>query len=181
MPPDLRIATTRLQLRPAWEDDVDDLAAGLQDIAVAGMLARVPHPYGRADAEAWIPVARRRFADGVAVPLIIALRGRAIGGVSLNDLRTDRPFIGYWLARRHWGNGYATEAARALLGHAFERLSMPVVHSDVFEGNEASLRIQLKLGFEITGRGIGHSLARGLDLPDIKTALTAERFRAVNR
>jgi RimJ/RimL family protein N-acetyltransferase len=58
------------------------------------------------------------------------------------------PEIGWWLARRYWGRGLATEAARCALRDAFERVRLARVISVAEVGNTASRRIMEKLGLE---------------------------------
>jgi RimJ/RimL family protein N-acetyltransferase len=58
------------------------------------------------------------------------------------------PEIGWWLARRHWGRGLATEAATAALRDAFERVQLDRVISIAMPANAASRRIMEKLGLE---------------------------------
>jgi len=54
--------------------------------------------------------------------------------------------IGWWLGRRYWGRGLATEAARCALRDAFERVGLDHVVSVAMVGNAASLRVMEKLG-----------------------------------
>jgi ribosomal-protein-alanine N-acetyltransferase len=56
------------------------------------------------------------------------------------------PEIGWWLARRYWGRGLATEAARCALRDIFERVGLDRVVSVARVGNTASRRIMEKLG-----------------------------------
>jgi len=56
------------------------------------------------------------------------------------------PEIGWWLARRFWGRGLATEAAREALGDAFERVRLSRLISVAMPANAASRRIMEKLG-----------------------------------
>jgi RimJ/RimL family protein N-acetyltransferase len=58
------------------------------------------------------------------------------------------PEIGWWLARTHWGRGLATEAARAALQDAFERVGLERVISIAMPGNIASIGVMKKLGLE---------------------------------
>lgn len=58
------------------------------------------------------------------------------------------PEIGWWLARRHWGRGLATEAARMALRDVFERVRVNRVISIAMPGNVASLRVMEKLGLQ---------------------------------
>ena len=104
------IETPRLTLRPAAAADIGRMVAEISDPAVARMLARVPWPYRRRDAEAFL--ASVAATTGRDLPLAIVLDGRLIGGIGLSGIRGEREF-GYWLGRDHWGKGYATEAGRA--------------------------------------------------------------------
>ena len=67
--------------------------------------------------------------------------------------------LGYYLARRYWGKGLASEASRALIDVAFTRLGLECVEADAEEGNTASEHILRKCGFKyvrreaIPGRG----------------------------
>ena len=58
------------------------------------------------------------------------------------------PEIGWWLARRYWGKGLATEAARAALADIFERVRLDRVVSIARPANIASTRIMEKLGLK---------------------------------
>lgn len=55
--------------------------------------------------------------------------------------------FGYTLARSSWGCGYATEAARACLRYAFEKLHLRELSASVDSRNVASQRVLEKIGF----------------------------------
>jgi [ribosomal protein S5]-alanine N-acetyltransferase len=59
------------------------------------------------------------------------------------------PEIGWWLARSHWGRGLATEAARAALADAFERVRLGRIISIARPENVASIAIMKKLGLKL--------------------------------
>jgi RimJ/RimL family protein N-acetyltransferase len=59
------------------------------------------------------------------------------------------PEIGWWLARNHWGRGLATEAARAALNDAFERVGLKRVVSIARSENTPSIGIMKKLGLRL--------------------------------
>ena len=63
--------------------------------------------------------------------------------------------IGWRLVRSAWGKGIATEAARALVQHAFETVRLPRVIADIASDNQASLRVARKLGMRWMGYDIG--------------------------
>jgi RimJ/RimL family protein N-acetyltransferase len=54
--------------------------------------------------------------------------------------------VGWWLAREHWGNGYATEGARACLAHGFGELGLEQIVALIDPGNRASVRVAERLG-----------------------------------
>ena len=52
------------------------------------------------------------------------------------------------IARRFWGQGYATEAARCALEHAFREIRIPRLKSVATSGNKASIAVMYKIGFQ---------------------------------
>jgi RimJ/RimL family protein N-acetyltransferase len=68
------------------------------------------------------------------------------------------PEIGWWLARRHWGRGFATEAARCALRDAFERAGLERIVSIAIVENTASRRIMEKLGLRFQCQFENHGL-----------------------
>ena len=66
-----------------------------------------------------------------------------------NHRRVD---LGYYLGSPYWGQGYATEIARALAGFAFERLGVHRVEAEVVPGNDASARVLARVGFRHEAR-----------------------------
>lgn len=167
------LITPRLTLRPPAYADVEDIALWLSDPTVARMLGPVPHPYATTDARQWIDRVRRRPEDLVHT----IHRERLIGVVSIENV-AEAPRLGYWLAAPCHGRGFMTEAARRLLAHGFTDHGLPKVSSSVFADNPASLRVQQKLGFVVTGRGETWCRSRGEYVPTWTTELTAEAFSA---
>ncbi len=64
------------------------------------------------------------------------------------------PSLIYGVDPDRWGNGYATEAASAVLSYALDKLALPKVRADVDEPNIASVRVLEKLGMRQTGREV---------------------------
>ena len=60
--------------------------------------------------------------------------------------------LGYELAPGHWGNGYATEAARALVSFGFAELGLHRISSHCIAENVASMRVLERLGMRLEGR-----------------------------
>lgn len=165
------LRTERLVLRPPLPEDVDQIVASLGDFEVAKWLMRVPHPYSRVDAEAWmegLPLEPRPGDIALAVEHDAAF----IGVISM------RPILVYWLARPFWGRGLVSEAATALLGWHFRNGGQDEVRSGVIDGNAASLRIQEKLGFSVEGATTMFCLPQKAEVSRIDTVLTRASFFA---
>ncbi|WP_337267893.1 GNAT family N-acetyltransferase [Oryzifoliimicrobium ureilyticus] len=163
------IVTERLVLRPHRMSDADAITQSLSDFAVTRMLSRVPVPYHRQDALDWlVPV-----TSGVVSDWYFAITqgdDAHIGTVGI-DLRRGRWHLGYWLNRYYWGRGYITEAAAAALERFSRRMPQVAVHSGVFTDNPASLKVQEKLGFRMTGCVETFSFARNTMVPMVETVL----------
>lgn len=72
-----------------------------------------------------------------------------------------RGALGFVIARQHWGQGYATEAARAVLLLAFTELGLERVEATCRPGNQGSQRVLVKLGMHQEGLLRSHLLIRG--------------------
>ncbi|MCY1125716.1 GNAT family N-acetyltransferase [Frigidibacter sp. RF13] len=163
------LQTGRLLLRPLQASDEAALVLALNDWEVARWLAVVPHPYGSADFHDFL-----RHAEPGIVWTIQAQDGLA--GLIEND-----GVLGYWLARRAWGRGYATEAARAILAAHFTDPAAGAVASGYFEGNDRSAAVLRKLGFAISGYMIRRSRARpGQDQLSCRMHLTRAAWEAAS-
>lgn len=179
MQPDSVLTTKRLLLRPPLAGDGAAIVAALGDWEVTRWLARVPFPYRLEDAVRfldWERLERPRSRNRV----FGIDRNGLIGMISLRDYGPT-PVLGYWLVRAEWGRGYMGEAAEALIEASFDDPAVMALHSGVFEGNERSLAIQRRFGFEITGRSRQHNLALGRDLAHIDTILTRTRHQEFKR
>lgn len=136
------ITTTRLRLRRLTVADAPAMAALLGDDHEAiRMTSHVPDPCTVDGARGWI--ALRSGPD--SHPFAIEHGGAMIGCIGFR-LAGGVAGLGYWIGRAHWGHGFATEAARAILAHA-AALGAHRVDADTFTDNPASRRVLAKLGF----------------------------------
>jgi RimJ/RimL family protein N-acetyltransferase len=161
------LETERLTLRAPRREDAKTIAALANDRRIAENLLRLPHPYGLAEAERFI--ARANTAGGETEFLIT--RGTTVlGACGVGSRDGEQPEIGYWLGIAFWGHGYATEAARALIDHAFGDLGYDVLVAGARVSNPASRRVLQKCGFEWTGVGLYRIRA-------IASSAPVDRFR----
>jgi RimJ/RimL family protein N-acetyltransferase len=164
------LATERLILRVPRREDAKAVARLANDRRIAVNTARIPHPYGLGDAEEFIAAVNRQ--DGEAV-FAITLDDAPIGVCGV-DPRESGPEVGYWLGVPYWGHGYATEAVRALIGHAFADLQHEALHAGARVSNPASRRVLEKCGFQWTGVQLTRIRA-------INSAAPTDRFRLDRR
>ncbi len=151
----------RLFLRPAFPEDCGAILAGIGDESIVRNLARAPWPYTIDDARSFAAMPQ----DPRLPHFLVTLPGTGvIGAAGMGEHVTDlgaEPEVGYWIAREHWGRGYATEAARALL-----RIAHTLGHRRIVAGhfvdNPASGKVLRKIGFLPTGH-ITKRHSRGRD------------------
>ena len=140
------IETARLRLRPFRLRDVDDVLVYATDPEWARYLP-VPQPYTQADAEKFI--AGQVLLDHEVHPTwAIEHAGAVIGGINLR-FHFDHHIgeMGYSIARRYWGRGLGTEAARAITEAAFATYApLNRIRAMADARNIASLRVMEKPG-----------------------------------
>lgn len=177
----------RLFLRPIWPEDWQGVLSGISDEGVVRNLARAPWPYGEAEAREF---ASRPFDSSQPTFLVTRASDAAvIGCTGLSPVEGSGAMgegaveLGYWIARSFWGQGYATEAGRAVIAIA-RVLGLGEIHGSHFFDNPASGAVLRKLGFEPTGHVVRrHSYARGEEveaaqyrlLPDEAAGCTARQ------
>lgn len=161
----------RLLLRPPWPEDWKQVLGGIADEGVVRNLARAPWPYEPQDARDFVqlPIAPMypRFL------IARADNAQLVGCIGIDPHEGDVE-LGYWIGRQHWGQGYATEAGRAVLDVA-QMLGHRRIVASHFLDNPASGRVLRKLGFVPTGRVASrHSCGRGEEAPTAEYALALE-------
>jgi RimJ/RimL family protein N-acetyltransferase len=148
------LETERLVLRPFRTADADDVQRLAGDRAVADTTLNIPHPYENGMAEKWISNHRDWFESGEQAVYAVTLRSGAtlIGAIGLRIHPEDqRAELGYWIGKAYWGQGYCTEAARALIAFGFERLGLNRIYAHHFARNPASGRVMQKIGMTHEG------------------------------
>ena len=148
------LKTDRLLLRLPRESDAAAIADALGDWEVTRWLGRAPWPYGLSDAEEFIA----RNKDNAGQVWMIEKDGDLVG------LCARKEELGYWIARKAWGQGIATEAARAVLDLQFAQASDHVFPSGHAVENVRSGRVLSKLGFVYTQDELRPSASHGHDI-----------------
>lgn len=159
------VLTARLVLRRPRTEDAAALAAAIDNPRVAMNLVSVPHPYRLADAEAWIQQGRQN-ADGAAHVALSRTDG-SLFGASFHrpSPRPDGHEISFWVAERHWGQGFGTEIAHATIDHAFGAAGVERLWCAVRVTNGPARRVAEKCGFQFRDTGMVRSLAARGSVP----------------
>lgn len=176
----LTLETDRLRMRPPHEADADAIATLANNWNVVQHLGVLPYPYARQDAVEFIArCADQRDRHAFAIVLNES-EPRLIGVMGLNPAATDGTMVlGYWLGEPYWGHGYATEAAKATVSHAFERLSASTLDAACRPENPASRHVLEKCGFTPTGKGTMNSRPLGREVEIDRFILTRERWQTL--
>lgn len=139
------IETARLTLRPGQVEDAERVAELLQAPEIEANLANLPWPYTRDDAQAYL---RASVTNDDACDWLMATPADGvIGSIHLSITpRHRRGYLGFWVGRPYWGNGYAPEAIRAVIEFGLNRLGLERIEAEHFDYNLASGRAMLKGG-----------------------------------
>jgi RimJ/RimL family protein N-acetyltransferase len=184
------IRTGRLTLRRPEARDCEAIASALGNHNVARMLVPVPQPYHRDDAEDWLAgINADGKPDWVFAITLGGLRRLLLNGLEPVANDDDRLIgvvgihwhgrhgqegwqLGYWLDEPHWGKGIMTEAVNAVIARFLHSFMGETIFSGAIAENAASLRIQKKLGFDITGVEDVFCVSRAEQVRLITTELT---------
>lgn len=175
--------TARLVLRELSEADVPALARELGNFKISRHTCSIPYPYNYSDAVEF--VARQKAKPTASVKKVIAHKStpdELIGSVRLHvNMAENTCELGYWLAESQWGHGYGTEAAAAIVEHAFSQLKYAFILASYDDDNPASGRVLAKLGFSEIGKCKEFSLAQGKFVPGTRVMLTPEQWQTNSR
>ncbi len=148
------LETERLILRAFSLEDAATFERLISPREVTDGTLSFPHPVPEGWGTERIRGMLERFASGEHVEFAIRARDAdgLIGGIGLSiTARHKRGHLGYWLGADHWGRGYATEAARAVLRYGFQELSLHRIEAAHYPRNAASGRVLTKIGMRLEG------------------------------
>ena len=143
------LETERLILRQ-WRDSDGEAFSAIN--ADPEVMRHFPAPLNRAESDALLARAQWKWRElGMCFFAVEAKGGGLIGFVGLNPPMFEAHFtpcveIGWRLARHAWGQGFATEAARASLEYGFNRLGLDQIVSFTVPMNRRSRALMERLG-----------------------------------
>ena len=146
--------TERLVLRAFVRADAPIVQRLVSERVIADTTLNIPHPYPEGGAETWIDTHERQWQAREGVHFAVVRRGdhALLGAMGLRPaMHHAHAEIGYWIGSPYWGQGYATEAARAVVGFGFEGMGLRRIFAHYLARNPASGRVLAKLGFRHEG------------------------------
>ncbi len=149
------LRTRRLLLRSFVADDASALheLAGAREIADTTI--SIPHPYSLVTARSWIAAQAHAFGGGLEVHFAVveAAGGALIGSAGLRDIDREhrQAELGFWIGVPWWGQGFATEAAFAVLAHGFGDLGLNRIYAHHMVRNPQSGNVLRKIGMKQEG------------------------------
>jgi [ribosomal protein S5]-alanine N-acetyltransferase len=161
----IKLTTSRLLVRSVRESDFEGIHVYASDAEVTRFMLWGPnteqqtrdfiaHARSAAEADArtdWVFAIVQRDADRLI----------GTGGFGLASADRTEASLGYCLCREAWGQGYATEAAHAMVDYAFREIGMHRVFAMCHPENRAAARVMEKLGMRYEGRMREVRLVRG--------------------
>lgn len=158
---DLTLAGPRLVLRPTAPADARRFFEIQSNWNVTRMLRLAPWPASLQAMEAWLPLHLEEWADGTAYRFAVTHQDRVIGCADVDEIADGSGDLGYWLEEAAWGQGFAQEAARLLIGFCFGPLGLASLTAGHAADNPASGRVLESMGFARTHEGERPSRPRG--------------------
>jgi len=160
------LETERLTLRRPTLVDVKAITRLANDRRIAENTRRLPHPYSQDHAVDFV----RTMADTRDTAFLIENNFAPIGMVGISWSENDAPELGYWLGVEHWGQGFGTEAARAIIDYFFEEFDAEHLYAGARVTNPSSRNVLEKCGFQWSGVELHRFEALGSSTP-------VDRFR----
>lgn len=148
------IHTTRLLLRPFRMADAPEVRQLASEYEIAANTLRIPHPYELAMAEKWIAGQKEALEEERELVWAVTQKDDhlLVGSVGLIlTMQFNQAELGYWIGKPHWNNGYASEAAAAVIEFGFKKLNLHRIYAHTLSRNPASGRVLQKIGMRHEG------------------------------
>ena len=153
----MKIETKRLILRPPRKSDWRDIVEGVNNLKVSRMLAVVPYPYKKKDAELWINDCLKKWKkknkDDYTFFIELKESGGVIGATGIHKIDYDNSICmtGTWIGEKHWRKGYIYEVKLPILDFIFKDLKLRRVETAAYEINIPSQKMSKRIGFKLEG------------------------------
>jgi len=142
------LTSENLQLRSFCLSDANEVQNLAGNFNVSKTTLNIPHPYEPGIAEEWIGTHQESWETMTGVVYAISLleSDQLAGAISLVIIDGKKGELGYWIGEPYWGNGYCTEATKAIIKFSFTLLDLQRVIAEHLASNPASGEVMKKAG-----------------------------------
>jgi RimJ/RimL family protein N-acetyltransferase len=154
-PEEIILKTERFILKPISLDDAHEIYQNVKDIDIARWMINLPHPYPEDGAIKYIEQATELTKKGLSYELPIRMKSTeelvGVMAILTVDRKNRNAELGYWIAKKYWSSGFATEAGLRALEFGFEVLNLERIYAKYYPENIASSRVMEKMGMKFEG------------------------------
>jgi RimJ/RimL family protein N-acetyltransferase len=152
-PPDPPLTDGVVVLRPFTTDDVPQIDAACQDLAIQQFIP-IPRPYRTADAVAYVERTQRQWREGVKAAFAITGHDDPTHLLGAVNLAISGPCgnAAYWIVPGERRSGTATRALELVTDWALGTVGLGVVILEIHRANAASIRVAERAGFHLAGQ-----------------------------
>lgn len=147
----------RVTLRRPQMKDVDAIQKCCKDRSISNWIITMPYPYKKKDAIWFIKDCAKKWKKKTDYLFVIEYKRELIGAIGMHTKPEDKAELGWWIAKPHWGKGFASEAAKLLVSEAFRQKELHKLYAVFLEGNKRSERVMQKIGMKYEGTLREHS------------------------
>jgi RimJ/RimL family protein N-acetyltransferase len=148
------IKTKQFILRPFKLSDAADLAKNINDWDIIKCLALEIYPYGLKHAQWYLKKTLPNYNVEKPESLVFAIviNNEVVGSIGLHHIEYGHQSdMGYWLAKKCWGQGIMTRVVKVYSAYAFKRFKLKRLSAKVFTFNQGSKTVLEKNGFKLEG------------------------------
>lgn len=153
----MQIKTKRLLLRNIEKKDAKSIVENINNLDVSKWLLVIPYPYKLKDANWWINKAKKQEKEkprkDYTLGIALKQENKIIGAIGIHHIEYNqgKAAIGYWLGTKHHNQGYGSEALKAVINFAFNKLKLRRLEAGVYTGNNPSSALLERFGFKKEG------------------------------
>lgn len=147
------IQTKDFTLRPFRLSDAKDLAKNINNKTIARNTLHIPYPYKLLEAKSWLRKVVKQYRQSAAdsISLAIEVNGEAVGSIGFHNLTGHKGELGYWLAKKYWGQSLMSKVVKEMVRYGFIELGLSKIVAKTRLFNLASAKVLLKNGFKLEG------------------------------
>jgi len=145
----------KVRLRIVKPSDAEAIYRNIKDKAMVQWTSHIPHPYPRPLADQYMRLCRRLWRVGAQYTFSVFSKetGELVGltGLMRVNGKHKNAELGYWVGKKYWNRGYATEAVGLILQFGFKQLKLERIYAGTYDKNMPSQKVLQRCGFKHEG------------------------------